>query len=129
MTTEEPPRQTGASPSEIRIWLRCLGTLTSFIDRFGLAFTVMLLLLIAVKWMGSEGTQDDFVRELLFGSITGGRSLAIFFVSLILLALFGVDTIVKARLSESAEMKRLAAEKTMWQERALKTNLSHTGEP
>ena len=101
----------------------------SFVDRFGLAFSVMLLLLFAVKWLGSTQTQDDFVRELLFGQITGRRTLALFFGALVLLAVFGVDTAVRAKLTEKAEMKRLADEKSRWQERALDTDLSHTKKP
>ena len=76
--------------------------------------------------MGNEDTQNDFIRELLFSEITGNRSLAIFFGFLILLAAFGVDTAVRGKLTESKEMKRLAQEKSMWQERALGTQLSHT---
>lgn len=112
--------------SEVRLWVRAVTSLVSFVDRFGIAFTVLLLAIIAVKWMGSEATQDDFIRELLFGEITGNRSLAIFFGILIVFAAFGVDTAIRTRLTEGEEMKRLAREKSMWQERALGTKLSHT---
>ena len=114
--------------SEIRVLVRATSIIASLVDRFGIAFVVLLLLLLAVKWMGSDQTQDDFIRELLFGEVTKGRSLAVFFVSLVLISLFGVDSIVRAKLTESKEMKRLAAEKTLWQERALQTELSHTDE-
>jgi hypothetical protein len=113
---------------EVRWLVRCMSLVASFFDRFGIALTVLLLLLLTVKWMGSAKTQDDFVRELLFGQITGGRSLAIFFAVLIAISILGIDTIVRARLTESAEMKRVTAEKTKWQERALQSELSHTDE-
>ena len=123
------PTQPSFSPAEVRLWVKAIATFMSFVDRFGLAFSVMLLLLFAVKWMGSTQTQDDFVRDLLFGQITGGRSLALFFGVLVLLTVFGIDTAVRAKLTETTEMKRLADEKSRWQERALGTDLSHTKKP
>jgi hypothetical protein len=120
------PSASSFNPAEVRLWVKTIAAFMSFLDRFGLAFSVMLLLLVAVKWMGTAQTQDDFIRELLFGQTTGGRTLAIFFIILILLSVFGIDTLVRAKLTESAEMKRLAEEKSRWQERALGTELSHT---
>ena len=81
---------------------------------------------LGCKVDGSAQTQDDFIRDLFVWSVTGGRTLAIFFGLLILLSVFGVDTVIRAKLTESAEMKRLADEKSRWQERALGTELSHT---
>lgn len=126
--TAQTPAEERYTPAEVRAWVRALTSVMSLVDRFGIAFTVLVLQILAVKWLGSQKTQDDFLRDLLFGEITKGRSLAIFYVILIVLAMFGVDTIVRARLSESREMKRLAKEKTEWQERALGTKLSHTDE-
>lgn len=113
---------------EVRLLVRATSVIAALVDRFGVAFVVLLLIVATVKWLGNGKTQDDFLRELLFGEITGGRSLGVFLAGLVLLALFGVDSIVRARLMESAEMRRLAQEKSRWQERALQTKLSHTDE-
>lgn len=127
MAPETQPKQQ-FSGGEIRAWVKAITSVMSMVDRFGIAFTVLVLQIVAVKWLGTEKTQDDFLRELLFGEITQGRSLAIYFGLLILVAMFGIDTIARARFTESREIKRLAKEKSEWQERALRTSLSHTKE-
>lgn len=107
------------SPEELGAWLRIVTAITRFVDRFGMAVGMIVLLLFTVWFMGSDKTQDDFVRELLFGEVTKTRHLAMFFVALVAISLFGLDGIIRARLLDSREVKRLAAERDKWQARAL----------
>lgn len=97
-------------------------------DRFGLAVIVLGLLFGAVWLMGTAETQDDFVRELLFAEITQTRYLSFFVIVLIVIALFGLDSRSRARKTESHETKRVTDERSMWQERALGTDLEHTSD-
>lgn len=94
-------------------------------ERLGMAFAIMTFIVLGVWFLGSTTTKDEFVRELLFGSITNTRYLSLFFVALIVIALFGLDNMFASWRTERAEMKRLASEKTRLQERLLGP-LSHT---
>lgn len=116
------------SNEEIRVLVRVIGAITAVGEKFGVAFVVFLILLATVWFLGTAQTQDAFLRELLFGSITNTRYLAVFFVALIIVAIFGIDTRVQSYRTETAEMKRLADERTKWQQRALNAPLSHTEE-
>lgn len=121
-TSTERPR----SDAELRVWVQLCGAIGRIADKFGVAFAVMVVFLATVWWMGSEQTQDDFIRELLFGSVTGTRALAWFLVALAVIAIFGLDTKFRSLRTERREMKRLAAERDRWQELALNRPLSHT---
>jgi chromate transport protein ChrA len=127
---QPPDSKAGRSRSneEINGWIRVASAITTIGEKFGVAFAVFLILLLAVYVLGSKQTHDDFMRELLFGSITNTRYLTLFFVVLILTAIFGVDTRIRAYRTESAEMKRLADQKSEWQQRAIGAPLSHTEE-
>ena len=93
-----------------------------------LAVIVLGLLFGAVWFMGTEETQDDFVRELLFGEITQTRYLSCFVILLTVIALLRWDSRSRARKTESDETKRLSDERSKWQERALGTDLEHTSD-
>ena len=116
------------APTWLQVLVVGLNALTKVADRFGVAFAVFIILLLAVRWMGSGETQDDFIRELLFGSVTGTRFITLFFVAILVVAIFGLDTRRRDYRTESDEMKRLSDEKTHWQEVALGRPLSHTTE-
>jgi chromate transport protein ChrA len=113
-------------PEQLRFWVQVVSALAKIADQFGISFAVIVILLASVWQMGDAETQNDFIRELLFGSVTNTRQLTTFFVVLVVISVFGLDTKVRAYRTESAEMKRLADEKTQWQERALGQSLSHT---
>src|SRR5262245_22515268 len=63
--------------------IQALAALTRVADRLGVAFAVLVGLLTTVWVLGSAQTRDDFLRELLFGSITHTRYLALFFAALL----------------------------------------------
>jgi hypothetical protein len=128
MAKKPRPRPRAAATAEARLWVKAITAVMSLADRLGIAFTVMIVLIGAVYVLGDDTTENDFIRELLFGEITGTRTLAVFMVSLAVVAVFGADTFIKAKLAERAEMKRISDEKSYWQEKALGTDLSHTGE-
>ena len=108
--------------------IRAFAALANFAERCGVAFAVLVVLLFTIWLMGSTETRDDFIRELLFGSITNTRYLSLFVAVLIVIAVLGGLTARRAKVTESDEMKRLADERTAWQERALGRTLSHTAE-
>jgi hypothetical protein len=85
------------SAREIDPLVRALAALTALAERLGLAFAVLIVLLSAVWALGSAQTRDDFVRELLFGSITHTRYLSFFFGALLVIAIFGLDTRRRSR--------------------------------
>jgi hypothetical protein len=100
------------------------------VDRLGVPFAVLLVLLGAIWKMGSETTRNDFIREVLFGDITRTRHLSAFFAILIIVIVGGaIGTRQKGRKDESAEMKRVSKEKTVLQERLLGRSLSNSAEP
>jgi hypothetical protein len=95
-------------------------------DRFGVPFAMLGLLVGLVKFLGSEKTQDDFVRELLFGAVNKRPILTIVVAAIVLDAVVGFSSWVRHRRAESKEMKRLADEKGRLQE-ALIGELHRTG--
>jgi hypothetical protein len=100
------------------------------VDKLGVPMAVLILVLFAIRWMGSADTQDKFIQEVLFGSVTHTRHLSVFFASLIVLILISaVFTRRKKSSDESSEMKRIAKEKSELQERLLGKKLSSSAEP
>lgn len=99
---------------------------THVVDRFGVAFGVLILCLLTIWLFGSEKTQDDFIREMLFGTVTGSPATRLFFVALILLALVSSSALFRRWSREGTEMKRLADEKSRLQEKLIGSELSHT---
>ena len=87
------------SPRDVDPLVRALAALTALAERLGLAFAVFIVLLSAVWALGSSRTRDDFVRELLFGSITHTRYLSFFFGALLIVAIFGFDTRRRSRMA------------------------------
>lgn len=121
-------RSQGRNSENVRYLVRIVAAIANIGEKFGVAFAIFVMLLLAVYFLGTAQTRDDFIRELLFGSITHTRYLALFFGALIVIAIFGLDTRFRASKTESVEMKRLADERTAWQQRALNAPLSHTEE-
>lgn len=98
------------------------------IDKLGIPLVLFVICLGVIKTFGSAKTQDDFVREMLFGDITHGPWIRLFFFGLIILCLLW-SRITKRRASrESPEMKRIADEKSRLQEELIGKKLSHTQE-
>lgn len=100
--------------------------LSELVDRFGIAFVALIVMVSTVRLMGSAKTQDDFIRELLFGEVTGGRSLAIFFVCMVITTTLGLDGVRRERLADGVEFRRIVDEKHLWEERALRAERSQT---
>src|SRR5260221_14358306 len=74
-----PAPELPAAAEEMRFLVQALAALTRVAERLGIAFAVLVVLLAAVWMLGSAQTRDDFLRELLFGSITHTRYLSLFF--------------------------------------------------
>jgi hypothetical protein len=123
-----PKPRSRLNSEEVRLTVKAVNVLSNVAERFGVAFAVLLLTLFAPWLMGTAQTRDDFIRELLFGSVTQTRYLSVYFVFLVIVAVSGFETRLRAFRTERAEMARLAAEKAFWQEKALGTKLSHTAE-
>jgi hypothetical protein len=126
LATTEPSKPSSDLPAWVPPVVAAVNVAGKVADRFGVAGAVLIVLLAAIWFLGSDKTRDDFVRETLFGAITGKPTLGIFFGLLILVIIFGLDTRARAFKAESKEMKRLAAEKTRLQEQLLERQLSHT---
>jgi hypothetical protein len=99
---------------ETRTLVRAVDAFSSLLDRFGVALVLLVMIVWTVKWLGNAKTQDDFIREVLFGEITGGRSLAIFFACMIVSAILGLDGVIRQRLTRSVELTRIAQERDRW---------------
>lgn len=112
---------------------RVVDSLSDLVDRLGIAFVVPIGIVLTVKSLGNAKTQDEFIREVLFGELTGGRSLAIFFACMIVMSLFGLDSAIRRRLRYGGEFKRMLKENERWQTRALRLEHRKTdsdeGEP
>jgi hypothetical protein len=115
-------------PERIGDSAKAINAVVAVAERIGCSFAILLLLMLAVWRLGSAQTKDDFIRELLFGSVTHTRYLSLFFIILAGISISGAETFLRSYRTERAEMKRLAEEKTYWQERALGVQLSHTDE-
>lgn len=102
----------------------------SAVDKLGVPMVTLLMILGAIRVMGKTETQDQFIQEVLFGSMTHTRHLSIFFASLIgVMLISGALTWRKKSVDESNEMKRIAKEKGDLQERLLGRRLSSSLEP
>lgn len=116
------------SDGELQAIARLRDALSALVDRLGIAFVVLIAIVWAVKLLANTKTQDDFIREVLFGETTGGRSLAIFFAAMIVTATFGLDSIARQNLRDGADYKRIVEEKRRWQERAIRAECDHIDE-
>src|SRR4051812_15648994 len=116
--------QTPKSKNETGMWVRAFAAADRVAEKFGVAFVILLLLFAAVYKMGSAQTQDDFIRELLFASVTHTRYLSIFVILLVLISTFGLDAIGRLLRIERSEMRRISEEKTKLQEKLLERELS-----
>lgn len=114
------------APREVGVWITIAQSFGALVERLGIGFSVLIVLLLTVWFMGSERTRDDFIRELLFAQITQTHHLQAFFGFLIVFTLFGVDSVLRGYRSEKAEMRRLSAEKTRLQELLARRELAHT---
>lgn len=114
------------SDREVHAATRLVDALSNLVDRVGIAFVVPVAIVWTVKSLGNAETQDEFIREVLFGEVTGGRSLAIFFACMIVMALFGLDSVIRRRLRQGGEFTRTLKENERWQVRVLRLEHSHT---
>lgn len=64
--TQEQPDSKGRrlNKEEVRLLVRACDILGRIGERFGVAFMVLIVLLLTIWKMGSQQTQDDFIREL-----------------------------------------------------------------
>lgn len=99
---------------------------THVVDRFGVPFGLLLLCLATIWVFGDDKTQNDFIREMLFGEVTGKPAARLFFLALLALSLVSSSALFRRLSREPAEMKRLADEKARLQERLIGSELSHT---
>lgn len=96
-------------------------------DKVGVPGAMLVLVLLAVWLLGDDKTQNDFVREALFGDITKTRYLGAFLGILIALSVLGTLLKRKIRLGESAELRRVKMERDFLQEMVLKQGLGAIG--
>jgi hypothetical protein len=109
-------------------WSALLSAIGRFADKFGASFTILVILFIAVWFMGTAKTKDDFLREILFADVTHGHWVQAFFILLAFDAVFGV-TLARAWLSrERRELTRCAEEKAKLQEMLAGKPLAHTSD-
>ena len=117
-----------ASQRMVNSWAPLLAAVGRFVDKFGVSFSLILVLFLAVYAMGNAQTKDDFIRELLFAEITGTAYLQGAVGILTLDAVFGVILWRKWLSGESLELKRCAEEKARLQELLAGRALAHTAD-
>jgi hypothetical protein len=116
------------SDREVQAIARLRDALSALVDRLGIAFVVLIAIVWTIKLLATAKTQDDFIREVLFGESTGGRSLAIFFAGMVVTATFGLDSMIRQRVRDNADYKRILEENRRWQERAIRAEHGHVDE-
>jgi hypothetical protein len=94
-------------------------------ERFGPSAGVLVFMLLTAKVLGSEDTQDEFFRAVVFGEKGWGLPLMTFILLLDVAA--GVRLFQRLfRLSDSEEKERVIKERNRLQEELLNRKLSHT---
>lgn len=99
------------------------GLMGGLLRTTGPAFTVLFGSIFLLWMSGDAPTENEFVRRLFFGEVTRGGvawPLQAFFILLIVLVLLrGARVIRSSKSAENAELKRVADERTKWQDDAL----------
>jgi hypothetical protein len=103
-----------------------IAALGQLAERFGVSFAVFASIVLTVWLLGVPKTHDDFIREALFGQITGLPILGIFLALLLLNTVFPITTWLRSKRGESEEIKRLTAERDRLQEKLIGRELHHT---
>jgi hypothetical protein len=85
--SESPPAK--GTPPYLPYLAATFGAFGRLADRIGISFTMLLVMLFTIWKMGSERTQDDFIRELLFADVTHTRYLSVFVGMLLLIIVLG----------------------------------------
>lgn len=133
----DDPTSNKDGPPIPRHWLYALMIVDKVVDKFGIAFLILALLLTVVWKFGDPKTQNDFVRELLFQETTRRPWVTLAFLALVLLNFVGAraNAIVARKLvqkekdrvdAETERLRGVANEKSRLQEDILGVPLSHT---
>lgn len=113
------PDEQAPPPPYVQLLLSLSLAVGQLANRFGTSFIILLILIGMVWTFGSDETQDDFIRELLFGELNRFPVLTTFVIGLTVDFVLGLSVRQRARKGESREFKRIAAEKTRLQEKLL----------
>lgn len=120
------PELSAAEALKMKGWLIFAQAFATLAERFGLSFAT-LLLVVGVIWMfGDNELRQNFLKEALFGAVTGHRYLSIFMGILVLNAGVNFAGIFRWFREDSKEVRRLTAERDRLQEKLLGVHLHHT---
>jgi hypothetical protein len=114
-----------ATPNE-RAIVTGVASLGQLAERFGVSFAVFAAIVFSVWLCGGATTRDDFIREALFGQVTGRPILGIFLGILLINTVFPFTTWLRSKHAESKEIKRLTEERDRLQEKLIGRELHHT---